>query len=162
MSELHCPMSEKFTTNYVLTFGFERFSLKLLITWFLREIDTRTNKHKIDRGKWKHSKLRCDQSNGSHSWNLYLTHSFSHVTWWRVFFPFNRPFPICHKPLFQREAKCGVIDRKPIFILMQIKLFFTEKVLYLASFWKCEFLELGNGLFSKSFKIGGTRIVLMC
>ena len=31
---------------------------------------------------------------------------------------------------------------------MQIKLLFTRKVLHLPSFWKWEFLELGNSLFS--------------
>ena len=31
--------------------------------------------------------------------------------------------------------------------MMQIKLFFTTKVSHLASFWKRDFLELGNGLF---------------
>ena len=150
--------SEKFTTNYVLTFGFERFSLKLLITWFSWEIDTRTNKHKTDRDT-----VNCDVSKQVAATVetcfdalLLPCHMMTR------FFLFNRPFPICRKPLFQREAKCGVIDRKPIFILMQTKLIFTGKVLYLASFWKCEFLELGNRLFSKSFKTGGTRIVLMC
>ena len=29
---------------------------------------------------------------------------------------------------------------------MQIKLIFTKNVLHLASFWKWEFLDLGNGL----------------
>ena len=33
-----------------------------------------------------------------------------------------------------------------IFILMQIKLILTAKVFHLASFWKWEFLELGNAL----------------
>ena len=32
-------------------------------------------------------------------------------------------------------------------IMMQIKLIFTTKVSHLASFWKRNFLELGNGLF---------------
>ena len=36
---------------------------------------------------------------------------------------------------------------KWFFILMQIKLIFTRKVSYLASFWKLGFLELGSGLF---------------
>ena len=31
---------------------------------------------------------------------------------------------------------------------MQIQLIFTRKVLYLASFWKWEFLELENGSFA--------------
>ena len=30
--------------------------------------------------------------------------------------------------------------------MMQIKLIFTTKVSHLASFWKWDFLELGNGL----------------
>ena len=39
------------------------------------------------------------------------------------------------KPLFQSEAKCETIDMKIIFfILMQIKLIFTIKVMQLASF----------------------------
>ena len=38
-----------------------------------------------------------------------------------------------------------------IFILIQIKLIFTKEVRHSASFWKWEFLELGNGLLS--FKI---------
>ena len=41
---------------------------------------------------------------------------------------------------------------------MQIKLIFTTKVSHLASFWKWDFLELGNGLldninFSKIFSV---------
>ena len=35
---------------------------------------------------------------------------------------------------------------KWFFILMQIKLIFTRKVVHLASFWKWGFLELGSGL----------------
>ena len=51
------------------------------------------------------------------------------------------------KTLFQSEANRKAIDMKMIFILMQIKLTFTKKVLHLASFWKWEFLELVIGLF---------------
>ena len=36
---------------------------------------------------------------------------------------------------------------KWFFILMQIKLIFTRKVVHLASFWKWGLLELGSGLF---------------
>ena len=42
--------------------------------------------------------------------------------------------PSCLKPLFQSQAKCKAIDMKMIFILMQIKLIFTRKVVHLASF----------------------------
>ena len=52
----------------------------------------------------------------------------------------------CPKPLFQSEAKCESIDMKNIFYSHANKLIFTRKVFYLASFWKWEFLELGNGL----------------
>ena len=38
---------------------------------------------------------------------------------------------------------------KSFFILMQIKLIFTRKVVHLASFWKWGLLELGSGLFLK-------------
>ena len=40
---------------------------------------------------------------------------------------------------------------KWFFILTQIKLIFTRKVVHLASFWKWRFLELGRGLFVFSF-----------
>ena len=40
---------------------------------------------------------------------------------------------------------------KWFFILMQIKLICTRKVVHLASFWKWVFLELGSGLFVWSF-----------
>ena len=46
----------------------------------------------------------------------------------------NRPFPTCSKPLFQSEATCKAIELKMIFILTQIKLIFTRKVLHLALF----------------------------
>ena len=39
---------------------------------------------------------------------------------------------------------------KSFFMLMQIKLIFTTKVVHLASFWKWGFLELRSGLFSSS------------
>ena len=39
-----------------------------------------------------------------------------------------------------------LIHWKSSFILMQIKLIFTRKVVHLASFWKSGFLELGSGL----------------
>ena len=42
---------------------------------------------------------------------------------------------------------------KSFFILMQIKLIFTRKVVHLASFWKWRFLELGSGLFKKDYLI---------
>ena len=58
-----------------------------------------------------------------------------HITAKRVT---NGPFPSCTKPRFQSEAKYEAIDVKMVsgFILMQIKLIFTRKVLRLASFWK--------------------------
>ena len=46
----------------------------------------------------------------------------------------NKPFPSCPKPLFQSQAKCETIDMKMFFILMQIKLIFTTKVLHVAVF----------------------------
>ena len=56
------------------------------------------------------------------------------------------PFPGGPKPLFRSEVTCEVIDMKIIFSLMQITLIFTRKVLHWASFWKWEFVKLGNGL----------------
>ena len=46
----------------------------------------------------------------------------------------NRPFPSPPGPLFQNEGRCSAFDMEIIFILMQIKLIFTRKVVHLASF----------------------------
>ena len=72
-------------------------------------------------------------------WNPNLQTQVNHLC-------LHRPFPSCPEPLFQSEAKCKTIDMKMNFILKQIKLIFTRKVMHLASFWKGKFLEFGNGL----------------
>ena len=46
----------------------------------------------------------------------------------------------------QNEVKCSAFDMEMIFILVQITLIFTKKVVQLASFWKGGSLELGSGL----------------
>ena len=64
-----------------------------------------------------------------------------------IFLDINRPFASCPKPLFHNEAKCEAIDMKILFfILMQIKLVFTRKVLHLSLIFKVRVLELRNGL----------------
>ena len=63
---------------------------------------------------------------------------------------FNRPFPSSKKSHFQSEAKCEAIDMKMIFNYDANKLIFTTKVSHLASFWRWDFLELGNGLLDLS------------
>ena len=70
-------------------------------------------------------------------------------TWppWRHLQTSNRSFPSSPGPLYQNEVKCSTYDMEVIFILKQIKLIFTRKVVHLASFWKWRFLELGSGLF---------------
>ena len=50
-----------------------------------------------------------------------------------------RPFPSSPGPLYQNEVKCSAFDMEKCFILMQIKLIFTRKVVHLASFWKWGF-----------------------
>ena len=49
----------------------------------------------------------------------------------------NRPFPSRPKPLARLSAKS--LLWKWFFILMQMKLIFTRKILHLGSFWKWEF-----------------------
>ena len=58
----------------------------------------------------------------------------------------NRPFPRCFKPPFQSEAKCKAMDMKIIFYSRTNKTTSTREVFHIASFWKWEFLELGNGI----------------
>ena len=53
----------------------------------------------------------------------------------------KRPFPsLCIKTRLSAQP----LIRKWLFILMQIKLIFTRKVVHFASFWKWRFMELGN------------------
>ena len=59
----------------------------------------------------------------------------------------NRPYPSCSKPLFQSKASCKSIDMKVIINSYANKTRFHRKSLLLASFWKWEVLELGNGQF---------------
>ena len=55
---------------------------------------------------------------------------------------FRVPPSLC----FKARLSAKPLIRKWVFILMQIKLIYTKKVLHLASFWKWEFWKLGNGL----------------
>ena len=48
----------------------------------------------------------------------------------------NRPFLSSSEPLYQNEVECSAFDMEMIFILMQIKLILTRKIVHLASFWK--------------------------
>ena len=89
---------------------------------------------------WKWSLVKGERCFGSWS-----------STWppWRHVQTSNMSFPSSPGPLYQNEVKCSAFDMEVIFILMQVKLIFTRKVVHLASFWKWGFLELGSGLFPK-------------
>ena len=56
--------------------------------------------------------------------------------------------------LYQNQVKCSAFDVEMIFNLMQIKLFFTWKVVHLVSFCQWGFLELGIGQFVGERKYG--------
>ena len=60
----------------------------------------------------------------------------------RCYSEHNRPPGLC----FKTRVGAQPLIWKSFFILMQIKLIFTRKVVHLASFWKWGFLELGSGL----------------
>ena len=57
---------------------------------------------------------------------------------------FRVPLGLC----FKTRVGAQPLIWKSFFILMQIKLVFTRKVVHLASFWKWGFLELASGLFA--------------
>jgi len=52
---------------------------------------------------------------------------------------------------FKARLSAKPLIWKWVLIMMQIKLIFTTKVSHLASFWKWDFLELGNGLLKVAF-----------
>ena len=65
--------------------------------------------------------------------------------WCQQRFALNRPLP--KNLAFKARLSAKPLIRKWFLIMMQIKLIFTTKVSYLASFRKWDFLELGNGLY---------------
>ena len=65
--------------------------------------------------------------------------------WCQQRFALNRPLP--NNLAFKARLSAKPLICKWFLIMMQIKLIFTTKVSYLASFWKWDFLELGNGLY---------------
>ena len=56
-------------------------------------------------------------------------------------------FRVVPRLCFKARLSAKPLVEKWFFNLMQIKLIFTRKVLYLSSFWKLEFLNLGSSLF---------------
>ena len=59
-------------------------------------------------------------------------------------------FRIVLRLSFKARLSAKLLIWKLLFILMQKKLIYKRKVLHSASFWKWEFLELGNSLLSLS------------
>ena len=57
-------------------------------------------------------------------------------------------FPAAASLCFKARLRPKLLIWKWFFILIQIKLIFTRKVLLLAWFWKWEFLPLGSGILS--------------
>ena len=60
-----------------------------------------------------------------------------------VYHPLNRPFPSSPRPLYQNEVRCSTFDKEWFFILLQIKLISTRKVVHLSyfeseGFWNSE------------------------
>ena len=70
--------------------------------------------------------------------------NLNHNSWsWRgTVGHFRVPPALC----FKTRVVAQPLMWKSFFILMQIKLIFTRKVVHLASFWKWGFLELGSDL----------------
>ena len=62
---------------------------------------------------------------------------------------------------FKTRVDAQPLIWKSFFILMQIKLIFTRKVVHLASFWKWRFLKLGSGLLFSLDLIQDTTVTLL-
>ena len=60
-------------------------------------------------------------------------------------------------PCFKTRLSAQPLKWKWFFTLRQIKLIFRRKVVHLASFWKWGFLELGSGLFERTFSNPSVR-----
>ena len=77
-----------------------------------------------------------------------LQYRHHHTFPWKINRQFWVPSGLCIKTRLSAQP----LIWKWFFILMQIKLIFTRKVVYLASFWKWGFLELGSGLLRELLK----------
>ena len=63
---------------------------------------------------------------------------------------------------FKTRLSAQPLIWKWFFIVMQIKLIFTRKVVHLASFWKWGFLELGSGLLHYTWRLCGFSWCSLC
>ena len=95
---------------------------------------------KIPKVFWNHLLWHCS----SRMWFYFIVnnifiHNYTPKGHFRV------PPGLCFKT---RGVGAQPLIWKSFFILMQIKLIFTRKVVHLALFWKWGFLELGSGLLS--------------
>ena len=117
----------KSINGFVVSFtsSFDQLKIK-----FYTEIKNKTKQNKTKRK--------------SHPWKLSITIEKEYIP----LLNWNRPFPSSPGPLFQTRVGVQPLIWKSFFILMQIKLIFTRKVVHLASFWKWGFLALGSGLLS--------------
>ena len=86
---------------------------------------------------------------GTHDWQtiwksrkvfFHLNHFWNCFQLWISHF--RVPLGLCIKTRLSAQP----LIWKSFFVLMQIKLIFTRKLVHLASFWKWGFLELGRGL----------------
>ena len=66
----------------------------------------------------------------------------------------NRPFPSFPGLCFKTRVGAQPLIWKSFFILLQMKLIFTRKIVHVASFWKWGFLELGSGLLIGALQAG--------
>ena len=65
---------------------------------------------------------------------------------WEMCVKKKTQFRVALNLCFKASLSANLLIWTAFFILVQIKLIFTRKVLHLASSWKREFLELRNGL----------------
>ena len=66
----------------------------------------------------------------------------------------NGPFPSFPGLCFKTRVGAQPLIWKSFFILLQMKLIFTRKIVHVASFWKWGFLELGSGLLIGALQAG--------
>ena len=98
---------------------------------------------------WRHSQPRSQVSfplvpvKWREPWDWGWTPLFAY---WVITRAIIGHFRVPKKLTFKARLSAKLLIRKWFLIMMQIKLIFTTKVSHLASFWKWDFLELGNGL----------------
>ena len=119
----------------------------LLYNYTVHQSSDQTNKPSV----WKFLRIKISEKSLTQRFDVAMTSLSSDKdktkNWLSIWMNWRVNVSISWKGLwFKTRVGAQPLIWKSFFILMQIKLIFTRKIVHLTSFWKWRFLELGSGL----------------